>query len=176
MPEAAPWNGSTDVPGGTDAPPPMSLTSHGAYRVDRGSNRSRDYDGYRRSSRRGTRTIGIILSGIGLILSGSALLIVVLRQPPPVPVPVITMQRETVPSDPRLASALQQVIREPAVTEQIRKHLIQWVEGEQFRQIQSEMADYITSDVFHQRLVDSIKDMRVQGVPASEITGQTGGP
>jgi hypothetical protein len=109
---------------------------------------------------------------VGLILSGLAFLIVVLRLTPiAAPTSTLVAAGSTdLPSDDRLAAALQEVIRDPSVTGQLQEHLIEWVEGEQFRAVQEELAAYIRSDDFHRRLVESFNEVRLEGVGANQAS------
>ncbi len=107
----------------------------------------------------------MILSGIGLTLSGAALLIMVLRQTSPVAVD--SRHNSTVPIEMRLAGAIEQMVREPAVTEHLRKQVIQWVEGEQLHRVQQEVASYVKSDAFHRNMLDSFRRMQSESTSAS---------
>ena len=59
------------------------------------------------------------------------------------------------------------MVREPAVTEHLRKQVIQWVEGEQLHRVQGEVASYVKSDEFHRRLMESFKQMQAADMRAS---------
>ena len=91
-------------------------------------------------------------------MSGTAVLLVVLRQSPqPASHPIAVA---TTASHQRLATALGRLVQEPQVSEQLKKHVADWVEGEQFPRMQAELAIYIKSERFHDLLINSFQDFQ----------------
>lgn len=99
-------------------------------------------------------------------MSGTAVLIVVLRQSPQPATHAIAV--EPTASHLRLATALGRLVQEPQVSEKLKKHVADWVEGEQFRRMQMELAIYIKSERFHDLLINSFRGFqRGQGATSA---------
>ena len=68
---------------------------------------------------------------MGMVLTGTAILVVVLRVPDNRAVRPVVF--EPVHANQRFADAVSVVVREPEVSAKMQQYIAEWVEGEKFR-------------------------------------------